>query len=403
MDDDLRAQIRSNLDSKETEELLEIWQNEDLDEWDEIVFEIVEDILLKRLGYVPQQSLQTQVMKILSKVDRYLQTGDLEKALSECELALQMTPTLALAYNYRGLVFEDMEQLENALTNYQAAIQLDPELEDAWDNMTVLEEDFEQEFQLSPTKEHLDLALEYAYDEEPEKAMQECELARLAMPNIAMAYNYLGMISEELNHLEPAIDSYYKAIQLNPRFYAARENLANARVRLEEEQYRQVALEAGNQSQEVYDLGSDFEESKISEIFENATPVPGWVYLDEKAFLLIGWPGHRVRPRRSGYDKLDMDFELAHIQGVIIRALITRKFRTRNPLYFLLMVYVGLIFSLPILGFLLEFLQGNWVLIFALIGYLPYLFIGVAILINVFLSLGLKKMEELDDNGDAFI
>jgi tetratricopeptide (TPR) repeat protein len=102
--------------------------------------------------------------------------------------------------------------------------------------MLSVELGIEEEFQDSITKRHLDEALEYAYNDEPEKALEECEIAKSTMPSISIACNYLGMILETLNQLEPAIDSYLKAIEFIPRFYAARENLGNARVNLEEEQ-----------------------------------------------------------------------------------------------------------------------------------------------------------------------
>src|SRR6266498_240087 len=229
MSDKLRAQIYNNLIIKDTEDLLEIWQNSDTSEWTEEAFEIVKEILIKRLGYVPPQSNQAQVRQSLENVARYIDNNELDKALSECELAIQLDPNSALAYNYRGEIYEQMGQLENAITNYQRAIQLDPDLKYAWDNLLVVESELEDEFEESPTKQHLNSALEYADNDETERALQECEIAMAIMPSIAIAYNYLGMIFQTLDRLEPAIDSYIKAIQLDPRFYPARENLANAR------------------------------------------------------------------------------------------------------------------------------------------------------------------------------
>ena len=269
--------------------------------------------------------------------------------------------------------------------------------------MTSKEKDIEREFQHSSVKGHLDLALENAHNDEPEKAMAECELARQAMPEIAIAYNYFGMVLEELNQVEPAIDAYLKAIQLNPRFYAARENLSNARLRLEEEQYRQVAVQSGNEAQEEYEMGPGSNESEVLENLENVPPVPGWVYLDEKGYLLTGWPGHRTRPGRSGYDPLETDFELAHIEGIIIRLLITRKLRTHNPIYLLFMTGAGLLFSLPILIFLLDILQGNWDSILVIIVSSPFWIVGIALLVNVFLSLRLKKTDGFSENDYPFL
>lgn len=53
MNDDFRDQMLNNLNLKETDELLEIWQNRNPDEWTELAFDIIEEILKKRLGEIP--------------------------------------------------------------------------------------------------------------------------------------------------------------------------------------------------------------------------------------------------------------------------------------------------------------------------------------------------------------
>jgi tetratricopeptide (TPR) repeat protein len=399
MSDNLRAQIYNNLIIKDTDELLEIWQSGDTSEWNEQVFEIVKEILLKRLGYVPQQSNETQVLQILSNVERHIDNNELDKALAECELAIQISPDSAIALNYLGEIYEQTEQLENAITNYQRAIQLDPELDEAWGNMLAIESELTEEFEESLTKQRLDWALEYAYNNETEKAMQECEMAMSAMPSIAIAYNYLGMVLQTLGRLEPAIDSYLKAIQLNPRFYAARENLANARVLWEEEQYIRMTNNAPDENEEESATNSEAAIFLDSEIIDGENTIPGWIYLDANAFLLPGWPGHRNRPGRSGYDPLDRDFEYAHMQGLIFRRLITCKFRTRNPTYLIFMTCMGIVYSLY--G-VVPFMIGNWAGIFTGIISSPYLIVGIALLINMYLSLRLEAADEYEENGYTF-
>lgn len=343
-------------------------------------------------------------------MDSYWQAGDLDVALSECELVIQITPDLAMADHYRGQIYEEIGQLENAISDYQEAIRLDPGLEDVWDNLKRVERDIEEEYQRSSTKQHLNQALAYAYNDEPERALEECKLARQTMPGIAIAYNYLGMIYEELTQLESAIDAYLESIRLNPRFYAARENLSNARLKQEEEQYRQVALENWEGMQEEHDswfsgeneIITDSDESQDLEIPEKNNSVPGWLYMDEKDFLLIGWPGHRTRPGRTGYDPLETDFEAAHMVGIIIRLLFTRKFRTQNPIDLLVMTCVGFIACVPLLLGGMTLLQGEWDSIMVILIYSPYWVVGVALLMNVFLSLRGIKLDEYDKNDTTF-
>lgn len=483
MSDNYLEQIYENLIIKETEDLLDIWQFGKIDEWDEAVFEVIQEILLERLGYVPPQSIEFQISEKIYRIEDYLESNELEKALNECELAIQLNPDFAIIYNYRGGIYEKMGRHENAIINYQKAIELSPNFEDAWKSMlsieSILEEEFEKsdtkkqleqaleyaengetnkaleqcesikptlpniasahnylgaifdtldmlepainsyrkaihlnseskeawenllsvelvlegEFEKSVAKKHLDQALEYANNEESEKALVECEIAKSLIPNLAIAYNYLGLIFQTLNKLESAIDSYLKAIQLNPRFYAARENLANARVAWEEEQYRLVKNENPNDEQES---NFEFDESKI--IVTNE-PIPQWLYMDEKAFLLVGWAGHRTRQGRSGYDPLEGDFEFAHMQGVMIRLILSRNFRTRNPIYLVFMFLVGILYFLYGIS---PFALGNLFGIIAGIIYSPYSIFGAMLLVNVYLSLRLEKSDEYENNGYTF-
>ena len=192
MDDNNLAQIYRDLYLKETEELLEIWRNGNYDEWEEDAFKVIASILQKRLGYVPPISKQIQVSQILKNVDRYFQTGDLDKALNECELAIQMMPDHAISYVYRGQIYDGMRDLEKAINDFQTALQLDPKSKDARENLAIVEHDIKEEFMHSTAKQHLDLAIDYANQNEVGKALEECELARPTMPGIAFAYNYMG-------------------------------------------------------------------------------------------------------------------------------------------------------------------------------------------------------------------
>jgi tetratricopeptide (TPR) repeat protein len=237
MDKARREQIYKNLLQKSTQELLEIWQEQNLEGWEKGVFEIIKQILLERLGELPTLPLDAQVEQILNRAEKLLEAGNFDQALTECELAIQMMPENAAAYNLRGMVYEEMGQLEKAILEYQTTIQLDPDWKEAWDDLKNAEKALEKEFQQSSAKQHLDQALLYAEDDEMDHALAECELARQTIPPIAMAHNYLGLVLHQTNRLEAAIEAYLKAISFNPKFYAARQNLRDARVKLKEDQF----------------------------------------------------------------------------------------------------------------------------------------------------------------------
>ena len=56
----MKAQIQNSLKLKETDELLEIWRQADHEEWTDLAFEVVREILFERLGEVPAQAPQEQ-------------------------------------------------------------------------------------------------------------------------------------------------------------------------------------------------------------------------------------------------------------------------------------------------------------------------------------------------------
>jgi hypothetical protein len=59
MSDDLRNQIRNNLDLKDPDELLEIWETNNRAEWSDTAFDVLREILQQRMGEVPPQNEPT--------------------------------------------------------------------------------------------------------------------------------------------------------------------------------------------------------------------------------------------------------------------------------------------------------------------------------------------------------
>ena len=55
MSNHLKEQIYKNMNLKETDELLEIWQKNDRMEWSNTAFEVIKEILMERLGEIPRQ------------------------------------------------------------------------------------------------------------------------------------------------------------------------------------------------------------------------------------------------------------------------------------------------------------------------------------------------------------
>ena len=57
MSNELHNQIYNELNLRETEDLLEIWRENDHEEWSDTAFEVIKEILSERLGEVPPQEL----------------------------------------------------------------------------------------------------------------------------------------------------------------------------------------------------------------------------------------------------------------------------------------------------------------------------------------------------------
>ena len=361
----------------------------------------------ERLGYV-EQDLTVEILEPTANQDlieamRMLDLGVTDQALDLAEKVAPGISDLAIDHYYLGVIYDESDQMERALTSLQKAVQLDPGLKDAWELLECVEAELGEAFEASEARQHLALACEYVDAGEAEVALKECSLAKKTLPDIATAWNYLGLIYHGAGQLDLAIEAYRKVIQLNPRFYPARTNLADARVFQEEEQYRLIAK--GIEITEGDQISPDIDPAMVPEYEGDDGLAPQWLYMSEPAYLLRGWSGHRNRSGRIGLDPLDTDFEQAHIEGTIIRKAINLKLRTKNPFYLVMMAFFASIYSAPLWSLpfmLIDIIQGEWVSIFAVaeLGLLGIF--GLLIWFNILSSLFTPKNQEASENGSAF-
>ena len=71
----------------------------------------------------------------------YEDSEELEKALLECDAALELDPYLVEAHNLRGILLEELGRPTEAIKAYKQAIQLDPSFTEAKDNLSDLKSD----------------------------------------------------------------------------------------------------------------------------------------------------------------------------------------------------------------------------------------------------------------------
>ncbi len=92
MSNDLRNPIRQSMELKDTEELLEIWKNNNRTAWTDLAFDVVREILEERIGELPPQGKAIfteqeieQEKEAGSKEDTALDLDDWEAKLVDSE------------------------------------------------------------------------------------------------------------------------------------------------------------------------------------------------------------------------------------------------------------------------------------------------------------------------------
>ena len=394
MDEYQRAQIYHELSLRDTEDLLDIWESRDTNA---DVHEIARQILTERLGHAPDKLLQAKIDRLLDEIGSRYRAGDFTGAIRLCTSALAEVPSLSTASLYLGLCYEGQGLMEQAIASYREVLRLDPGNKDARRYMETVERVLEDRFEKSDSRRRLDQAVEFAEDGDPENAVKEIALARQSMPEIASAYNYLGQVYEGLEKYRLAIDAYIKALRLTPQYPAARKNLAHARKMLEDEQFRQAAMEEEGEPGEEGKALPDFYETQDAVISKAGDVAPEWVYADEKAQVLSGWPGHRNRQRRSGLDYLDTEYEMYHTSGGLIRQVFTLNLRLHHTIDLIFPIFLGILCCLPLLFGAIELATGDtisaikWILLSS-----PFWVSGWLLLANVVKSI----QEGLDENTD---
>ena len=349
MDETYRAQIKANFDLLETEDLEGIWRIHDTDEWTEEAFIVLREVLLGRLGTVPEISTVPPLHRSIDTILDLRKQGAFSSALYECEQAVSLAPGNPKAHFLLGLTHRDMGNLEKAISAFSKAVNLDPDFEDAANQLKSVEKELDKRFEKSAANDHLDRAMVHAEDEDMDMALREIELAKDSLPELASAYTKYGEALTAVNRLDEAIESFQKAILLNPEYPGARAGLRNAKVMQEDEPVLANLTVDPVDVVEVEKMSSSFDEKEFEENQDNIEETPGWVYLDKQALLVRGSSGHRNRPGRSGLDPMDTQMDAYRFEGGLIRRLFTGHLRTKDPLYLVLMSILGLIFSMPLL------------------------------------------------------
>jgi tetratricopeptide (TPR) repeat protein len=176
--------------------------------------------------------------------DQLMEKGQYDEAIAEYSKAKELdakTPEinnkLAVAYNNRGLTFNDKKEWDKAIADFDSAVELDPKLSNAYNSRGSAYIGKGQEDEVT--------AFEYKYKEQPDmtteffnKAISNFTLAvddkktalslnpkfDLYIKNLAVAYNERGRVHNEKEEWDLAVSDFTAALELNPDMKEAYNN-----------------------------------------------------------------------------------------------------------------------------------------------------------------------------------
>ncbi|MDO8176894.1 MAG: tetratricopeptide repeat protein [Undibacterium sp.] len=131
------------------------------------------------------------------------ESGQPEKAVISCNLAIKLKPNFAEAHNNLGNALKDLGQHNAALLSYRRAIEIKPDLAEA----------------------HCNLGNTLKILGHPDSAIASYRRALKIKSTYAEAHCNLGVVLKELGQLEMAKASYLHAIEINPNYAEAHSNL----------------------------------------------------------------------------------------------------------------------------------------------------------------------------------
>ena len=170
--------------------------------------------------------------------------GQYESAIADYDMAIQLRPDYAIAYNDRGVVKGKLGEYKAAIEDYDKAIDLKPDYAMAYNNRGMARSALRQhEAAIEDYNIAIDLAPGYAdayYNRGNTKsALKEYKVAIAGYdkaidlkPDYAMAYNNRGNAKSILRQYKAAIEDYDEAIRLNSDYAMAYYNRGSAKTNL---------------------------------------------------------------------------------------------------------------------------------------------------------------------------
>jgi tetratricopeptide (TPR) repeat protein len=155
------------------------------------------------------------------------QSGVWKNSMSLWTYVIEKEPDASLAYNNRGMTYDELGRFDQAIEDFARAIELAPRDSEAYSNRGMLYEkmgrldkaieDFEMAITLNPARpaSYNNLGIAYAGAGLVDKAFEQFNKAILLDQDCAMAYNNRGLLYETTGDKGRAAADYRKACDLD--------------------------------------------------------------------------------------------------------------------------------------------------------------------------------------------
>ena len=163
----------------------------------------------------------------------YDDSGRYQEAINDYDQAIALNPKGAMVFNNRGSAYAYLGKYQKAINDYDQAIVLNPKFSEAFNNRGVVYgnlrkyqkamEDYDQAIVLNPknAKAFNNRGNAYTNLGEYQKAIEDYNQAIVLDPQYAEAFYNRGVVYADLGEHQEAIEDYDQAIVLNPRYAEA--------------------------------------------------------------------------------------------------------------------------------------------------------------------------------------
>jgi tetratricopeptide (TPR) repeat protein len=193
----------------------------------------------------------------LIQAELYKDQGQKEMALATLASVIEKNPKLALAYESRAKLLQEMGNYAGAADDYEKAAKLEPYNFNTHYQLGLMYQTLKKfgdsiraykkavEIRPMDPEANMNLAIVYSQNGQPMDGVKYAQAAVSGGQDNAAAHANLGAIYAQLGHSDLAIDEYKRAIELDPKLSGVYLNLANEYLKQSKwEQGRQVLEEA---------------------------------------------------------------------------------------------------------------------------------------------------------------